>query len=201
MFVFLYLHKRILKPFKNLENFAKLIAEGRFDISLTIERKNIFGAFTKAFDIMRNELKMSKEREEASIDAKKTLIATLSHDIKTPVASIRAYAEGLSGGVHITEERKEKYLGVIMKKADEITSLTDDLFLHAISDMEKLAFDIKAYESKEVLEEILLPLYIQYDGKLKVMDALPLTCIVTDKIRLAQIFNNILSNSAKYAKK
>lgn len=200
MLVFLYLHKRILKPFKNLEDFAKLIAEGRFDISLTIERKNIFGAFTKAFDMMRNELKMSKEREEASIDAKKTLIATLSHDIKTPVASIRAYAEGLSGGVHITEERKEKYLGVIMKKADEITTLTDDLFLHAISDMEKLAFDIKAYESKEVLEEILLPLYIQYDGKLKVMDALPLTCIVTDKIRLAQIFNNILSNSAKYAK-
>ncbi|QUI20805.1 HAMP domain-containing histidine kinase [Vallitalea pronyensis] len=200
MLIFIYLHQRLLKPFANLEDFAKRIAEGRFDRSLEMQRKNIFGAFTKAFDMMRNELKMSREREEASIDAKKTLIATLSHDIKTPVASIRAYAEGLTGGVHITEERKEKYLHVIIKKADEITTLTDDLFLHAISDMDKLAFDIQTYHGKEILEEILLPLYIQYDGRLKVMGALPEVDIVTDKMRLAQIFNNILANSAKYAK-
>lgn len=198
--LFTYLYKRILKPFEKLEDFAKLIAVGRFDISLNMERKNIFGEFTKAFDIMRNELKMSKEREIESNDAKKTLIATLSHDIKTPVASIRAYAEGLTGGMNVTEEKKEKYLNVIINKADEITKLTNDLFLHAISDMEKMVFNLKQYNSKEVLEEILLPLFMQYDNKLKVIQALPEQCIITDKLRLAQIFNNIISNSAKYAK-
>lgn len=198
--LFIYLYQRILKPFENLEDFAKLIAVGRFDVSLNMERKNIFGEFTKAFDIMRNELKLSKERENESNDAKKTLIATLSHDIKTPVASIRAYAEGLTGGMNVTEERREKYLNVIINKADEITKLTNDLFLHAISDMEKMVFNSKEYNSKEVLEEILFPLLIQYDNKLKVIQALPEQSIFTDKLRLAQTFNNIISNSAKYAK-
>lgn len=197
--LFLYLHKRILKPFEDLEDFAKLIAIGKFDISLNMERKNIFGDFTKAFDIMRNELKLSKEREEESVDAKKTLIATLSHDIKTPVASIRAYAEGLSSGMNLSEERKEKYLNVIIKKADEISKLTNDLFLHAISDMEKMEFKIKKYDSKEILEEILFPLYIQYNQKLKVIQAIPNKILLTDKLRLAQVFNNIISNSAKYS--
>lgn len=200
MLLFFYLYKRILKPFENLEDFAKLIAIGKFDVSLNMERKNIFGEFTKAFDIMRNELKLAKEREEESIDAKKTLIATLSHDIKTPVASIRAYAEGLSGGMNVTEERKEKYLNVIIKKADEITKLTDDLFLHAISDMERMEFNTKEYDSKEVLQEILLPLYIQYNQKLKVTQAIPNVHILTDKLRLAQVFNNIVVNASKYAK-
>jgi len=198
--LFMYLYKRIIRPFENLEDFAKSIAVGRFDISLNMERKNIFGEFTKAFDIMRNELKMSKEREKESNDAKKTLIATLSHDIKTPVASIRAYAEGLSSGMNVTEERKEKYLNVIINKADEITKLTNDLFLHAISDMEKMVFNSKEYNSKEVLEEILFPLFIQYDNKLKVIQAFPQERIFTDKLRLVQVFNNIISNSAKYAK-
>lgn len=197
--LFFYLHKRIIHPFDKLEDFAKLIAIGKFDVSLNIEHKNIFGEFTKAFDIMRNELKLAKEREEESIEAKKTLIATLSHDIKTPVASIRAYAEGLSGGMNMTKDRKEKYLNVIIKKADEITKLTDDLFLHAISDMEKMEFNTKAYNSKEVLEEILFPLFIQYNEKFKVIQGIPDKQIVTDKLRLAQVFNNIIANATKYA--
>lgn len=197
--VFWYMDKHILRPFRELEAFAESMAKGCYDIALSMKRKNVFGAFTQAFDIMRNELMKARESEEAAKESKKTLMATLSHDIKTPVASIRAYAERLHGGGQIPDERRRKYLGVIMKKADELTKLTDDLFLHTVSDMDKLAFNLEDYGSLEVLEEILLPLYIQYDTKLQVQDAIPHIRISTDKLRLARVFGNIMANAYKYA--
>ena len=90
-----YVYFSILRPFDKMKNFAEKIAQGNFDIPLDYERSNYFGSFTWAFDSMRREITKARACEREAIDNNKTVIATLSHDIKTPVASIRAYAEGL----------------------------------------------------------------------------------------------------------
>ena len=66
------------------------------------------------------------------------LLKNYGNDIKTPIASIRAYAEGLEANMDTTIEKRARYLNVIMKKCDEVSKLTNDLFLHSISDMEKM---------------------------------------------------------------
>ena len=58
-----------------------------------MDRENVFGAFTESFDLMRHELRRARERERRASQSKKELVAKLSHDIKTPIASIRAVAE------------------------------------------------------------------------------------------------------------
>ena len=133
-----YLYLRILKPFDKLEEYAGQIASGNLDFPLTVERTNFFGAFTWAFDHMRKEIMNAREREKRAISENKTIIATLSHDIKTPIASIRAYAEGLEANLEADYEQRERYLQVIMRKCDEVTRLTNDLVLHSLSELENL---------------------------------------------------------------
>ena len=69
---------------------------------------------------------------------KRQVIATLSHDIKTPIASIRGYAEALVMNMDATQERRERYASVIMKKCDEVTSITNDMFIHSLHDLDRL---------------------------------------------------------------
>ena len=133
----------ILLPFDKMEIFAGKIAQGNFDFPLNFERSNYFGAFTWAFDSMRKEITKARSCEREAIENNKTVIATLSHDIKTPIASIRAYAEGLEANLDSTYEKRMKYLSILMRKCDEVSKLTNDLFLHSLADLDKLKIKMK----------------------------------------------------------
>ena len=197
--VFAYIYFAILRPFDRMENFAEKIAQGNFDIPLNYERTNYFGCFTWAFDSMRKEIIKARSCEREAVENNKTVIATLSHDIKTPIASIRAYAEGLEAHMDTSPERRAKYLSVIMKKCDEVSGLTNDLFLHSLSDLEKIQISSESFEIcgflKTAIEEI-----AGEQADVKVSDP-PFTAIVSaDKKRVIQITENIINNARKYAK-
>ena len=98
-----YVYFAILRPFEKMKAFAGKIARGDFEDSLRYERSNYFGEFTWAFDSMRTEIIKARACEKEAIENNKTVIATLSHDIKTPIASIRAYTEGLEANMDTTD--------------------------------------------------------------------------------------------------
>ena len=150
--VFGYIYFMILLPFDKMEIFAGKIAQGNFDFPLNFERSNYFGAFTWAFDSMRKEITKARSCEREAIENNKTVIATLSHDIKTPIASIRAYAEGLEANLDSTYEKRMKYLSILMRKCDEVSKLTNDLFLHSLADLDKLKINMERLELCGFLE-------------------------------------------------
>ncbi len=194
-----YTYFAVLRPFSKLEKYAGQLAAGNFDIPLDYERKNYFGKFTWAFDSMRREIIAARAGEKQAIENNKTVIATLSHDIKTPVASIRAYAEGLDAYLDTTPEKRSRYLEVIMRKCDEVSKLTNDLFIHSISDLEKL--DIKSTDTEvcSLLAEAIDELDPQGN---EIHFQNPAYKFVTsaDPDRLRQIVENIITNARKYAK-
>lgn len=197
--VFGYVYIKILRPFEKLKSFAEKISQGNFDISLDYERSNYFGEFTWAFDSMRREIKKARSCEREAIENNKTVIATLSHDIKTPVASIRAYAEGLEANLEGTPEKREKYISVIMKKCDELSRLTNDLFLHSLSDMDKLKVNPENLEICGFIENAVSELTAEHnDVHFQKPD---FSAVVNaDKNRLVQITENLIVNARKYAK-
>lgn len=197
--IFLVIYRNILHPFHKLEHFATEVAKGNFEDSLIYPRHNIFGAFTWSFDMLRNELKVTKEREAEVERTKKELVAVLSHDIRTPIASIRAYAECLNGLADRNSERSERYIHVIIQKADELAKLSQDLFLHAISDLEKLEIHSVLCQSRGLINSIIEPLIMQYENRIIITSQVPDVDVIVDGARLAQVFENILSNAAKYA--
>ncbi len=191
-----YLYRKILKPFSELEQYAGQIAKGNLNVELNYQRTNFFGAFTWAFDHMRQKIIRTREREQAAVTENKTIIAALSHDIKTPIASIRAYAEGLEAGLEADYEQRQRYLSVIMKKCDEVTRLTNDLVLHSLSELESLEIHLKRQELGALYEEIVRDL----EDK-NVSAKLPFVRgeAAVDERRLAQVVENLLGNARKYA--
>lgn len=193
------IYKYILHPFKKMESFATEVARGNLDLPLQMNKNNIFGAFTWAFDMLRTQLAASRQKEQESQKAKKELVAVLSHDIRTPVATIRAYAEYMKG-LDRNSERFDRYINKIMEKADEITKLTNDLFLHAISDLEKLEVKISPEYSRQLLISIIEPLILQHsDNRIVITRQIPDVLVATDKQRLAQVIENLVTNSVKYS--
>lgn len=197
--IFGYVYVSILRPFDKLKGFAEKISQGNFDIPLEYERSNYFGEFTWAFDSMRREIIKARSCEQEAIENNKTVIATLSHDIKTPVASIRAYAEGLEANLDGSPEKRKKYLSVIMKKCDEVSKLTNDLFLHSLSDMDKLKIIPEGFELCGFIENAVTEIAAEHnDVRFRKPDFSAVAN--ADKNRLMQITENLIGNARKYAK-
>ena len=202
--IFGYIFRVIIIPFQRMEAFAGQVAAGNLDIAIPYERTNIFGKFTWAFDHMRREIIKARAGEKEAIENNKTVIATLSHDIKTPIASIRAYAEGLEANMDATAERRQRYIEVIMRKCDAVTTLTNDLFLHALSDLDKL----KICATEVSMKLFLLHTFSEYQMSAAAKEAetsqlqIGMICegtVYADEKRLIQVLENVMNNAAKYA--
>lgn len=194
-----YIYAAVLRPFDKMKDFAARISAGDFDMPLDYQRSNYFGDFTWAFDSMRNEILKARRCEKEAIDNNKTVIATLSHDIKTPIASIRAYAEGLSASMDSSYEKRERYLSVITRKCDEVSRLTDDLFLHSVSDLDKLKITPEKMELCSFMEAVVQEISAEQND-VKYRRAEADVYVIADRNRLTQIAENLINNARKYAK-
>jgi len=189
-----YQYKTIYKPFENLKTFASDVAYGNLDNPLLMNKNNAFGAFTESFDILRSELKAAKEKETELEKSKKELVAQLSHDIRTPIASIKAVTELLLLN-KLTDKTKDK-LEIITGKVSEIDDLITNMFQVTLDDLAEFQVSITELSSKEI-EGIIRQ--ADYLGKIKKL-SLPDCLINADALRLGQIVGNIINNSYKYAK-
>ncbi len=189
----LIIQKKILKPFQTLSSFAKNIAAGNLDISLPMDKENAFGAFTESFDLMRTELITAKENEYKANISKKELVASLSHDIKTPVASIKAISELMS--VTATDGKTKKQLETINAKADQINLLISNMFHATLEELEELKVTNSTISS-QLISDILL--HADYQ-KAADIGPIPECLILADPLRFSQVLDNIISNSYKYA--
>ena len=145
----IYLKKTIVKPFDELSGFAERVAGGNLDIPLPMDKKHTFGAFTEAFDIMRSEIKKSRAAEKAANDAKKEMVAKLSHDIKTPVASIKSASEF---GYELAKDEKVKERFNLIREND--SDSVKEAILHA--DYLKRAGDFTIPECKVFTDKLRL---------------------------------------------
>ena len=194
-----YVYVSVLRPFEKMKAYAAEIAKGNFDVPLDYSRSNYFGQFTWAFDSMRREITKARANEREAVENNKTVIATLSHDIKTPIASIRAYAEGLEAHMDSSPERRARYLSVIMRKCDEVAKLTNDLFLHALSDLDKLKINTEPLEISSFVQEAIEELAAQQDDIFFIPPSFS-AYVNADRNRLLQIIENLVNNARKYAK-
>ena len=190
---YIYIRKNIISPFKNLNSFAARVAEGNLDMPLEMDKGHVFGAFTESFDLMRSELKKARIAEKKASDDKKEMVAKLSHDIKTPVASIKSTSEI---GMAITkEERTKEMFGVINSKTDQIKSLVDNLFTSSVQDITEIDVNPGMQPSDIISGLIKNSDYLKRAG----VFSIPECNVFIDKLRLQQVFDNIFMNSYKYA--
>lgn len=193
MLYMLIIDRSILKPFRKLQGFAKNVSEGRLDLPLEMDRGNLFGAFTESFEIMREELHKARENEKLANQSKRELVASLSHDIKTPVASIKAVAEVMHARTE--DETVKAQLDIIGSKADQINTLITNMFNAALEELQELKVTVGEWSS-QILYDLIRN--ADYDHKVR-LTKIEECLIIADELRLAQVVDNIISNSYKYA--
>ncbi len=189
-----YIHISVISPFQKLKGFAERVAGGNLDIPLEMDKRNLFGAFTESFDIMRAELKKARLAEAQANKSKKELVAKLSHDIKTPVASIKAVSEVGLATVKGTKDR-ENYKRII-GKADQINTLVTNLFTATLEELQQLTVSPANMESKQIKTMLENADYLHRAD----IPPIPECLVYADGLRLQQVFDNIFANSYKYAK-
>ncbi len=197
--VSIYFYVSVIRPFRKLSDFAERVGGGDLDIPLEYERGNYFGKFTWAFDNMREEIKKSRAREKEAVENNKTVIASLSHDIKTPVSTIRAYAEALDMGMDADPEKHRRYVETILKKCDEVKNFTEEMLTHSLTELQHLKMSPERFGISAFAEEVLKDLKAEYnDIECHLPDEE--LYVYADKNRMAQVLENLVSNARKYAK-
>lgn len=189
----LFLDYTIYKPFQKLKAFARHIAAGNLEFPLQMDKNNIFGLFTESFDIMREQLKEARQKEAMANRSKKELVASLSHDIKTPVTSIKLVSELML--VTESDELSREKLQTIYKKAEQIDLLISNLLHATLEDLGELSVN-PTEESSQIIAKLIK----SSDFNHKANDfKIPECLIYADVPRLLQVFDNIINNSYKYA--
>lgn len=193
--------RSVLVPLNELNSAIQNISQGNLDFTIKYSKNDELGRFCQAFELMRCKLKESLEKQNMYENSRKAMIASISHDLRTPIASIKGYVEALQDGLAQEPEKFNRYLSIIKDKTDKLDRLIDDLFHFSQIELGKLPTDFKVQNSKIMLEEILSPIEMEAQNsslQLIVQRPLPEVHIKADSKRISQVIDNIVENSRRY---
>lgn len=121
--------KNITVPLDNLCIGARRVREGNLDEDIPCEGAGELEKVCDSFNKMQHQLKLNIKKNEKYEQDRNEMIAGISHDLRTPLTSIKSYVKGLQDGVADTPERQKEYLNIIYRKSGDMEGLINQLFL------------------------------------------------------------------------
>ena len=189
------LFRHIQKPLDILVSGVKRIQEGNLDAPIGYVVPDEFKPACDAVDEMAARLKTSLEAQSRQ-QQKQELIAGMSHDLKSPLTSIRAYTEGLLDGAAKDEQTQARYLQTIYAKETELETLVNRLFSFAKLDLSEAPAKPEALEISGTFAEV--EAGFEAEGLDVRLDDLPDETVMADRELLSRCMSNLLDNSRKY---
>lgn len=197
---YIYINKKIIKPFSNIKDIPYELAKGNLNIPLKEQKNKYFGKFTWGMDMLRENLEDSKKRELKYQKEKKTLILSLSHDIKTPLSAIKLYSKALKENLYDSEEKKKEVIDGILKNTEEIEHYVNEIVKNSREDF----LDLPVKDESFYLQEVLRKIEAYYTDKLEPLHtdfsiAYGEDCLLKgDEDRIIEVIQNVIENAIKY---
>ncbi|HZG58739.1 HAMP domain-containing sensor histidine kinase [Paenibacillus sp.] len=192
----------IVRPLRQLEQGSRRIAEGDLNFSLRSKVRNEVGSVIRSYEKMRSELQRSIQAQVALEESRKQLISNISHDLKTPLTSIKGYVEGIREGIASDPEKLNRYIDVIYAKTLDMDRMIDDLFLLSKLDLRQEQFHFEAVRLQEFYDRTMNELHMEYDGEgialTSEYEAGPDAVARMDAQKIKRVIMNIVGNSAKF---
>ena len=194
-----HLFRHISGPLDTLTAGVSRIMNGDLDSPIAYPTPDEFQPACNAVDEMAARLKQSLEQQQTQQQQKQELIAGMSHDLKSPLTSIRAYTEALLDGVAGDEPTRLRYLQTIRAKEADIEAMVNRLFAFARMNVSEYPI----HRERLPLGPSVRQLAGQADaeGLALELDALPDTPVLADRELLGRIVSNLLDNSRKYGQR
>ena len=200
LFSLYFIDKKIVRPFNRMSDLTVDLAKGNLSTPIKAEKSRIFGRFLWGMDMLRENLEESKKRELEYQKEKKTMILSLSHDIKTPLSAIELYTKALEDGIYDTKEKQSEALSGILKNVNEIKDYAGEI--NKLSRDDFLKLDVKVKEA--YLDDVIFDIEKYYKDKLSVLHTLfeiekHDNCLLKcDPDRLVEALQNMIENAIKY---
>lgn len=193
---------RILTPVGELKKGVEEIGKGNYDVKVEAQMPNEISTLISAFNDMARKLKEDEQVKTEYEENRKSLIANISHDLKTPMTSIEGYVEALLERNDLSAEKKNRYLRIIAGNTDYMNRLIDDLFLFSKLDLQKLDFHFEKVSVRPFLRDMMEELALDFEERhiaFAYQDELSQDFDAKlDTKRFHQIIRNITGNAAKY---
>lgn len=202
-----FIVKKVQSPLETLEAGVKNISDGNLSYRINYGGNDEFLPICDAFNSMAARLAELSEAQKKDEKNRRELIAGISHDLRTPLTSIKAYVEGLRDGIADTDEKREKYMATILSKTDEIITMTERLFMFSKLDLDEYPFSVEKFDAMAEIKEIAQSFSDDYGEKLSIKtdffsdesgDENENAEIIFDKIQFRNALANIVENSIKY---
>lgn len=198
------LHRKInqgmISPVTKLKDYSEAILRGDYGQKVEYNQADEVGEMYAVFDQMRLEIMDLHRRRDEGEQSRKELISNISHDLKTPLATVKAYIEAIRDGVSPDMETVREYADVMHTQSDKMAKLIDDLLLHALRELGQISIQLTEQYSRRMFEEILQPARhlvetrgITYIGPAMIPDVL----ISADARRMEQVISNLIVNALK----
>lgn len=198
--VMLYIRQKMIKPFEALKEIPHELAKGRLAVPLPENKNRFFGRFVWGIDLLREYMETQKKRELKLQRAQKTLVLSVSHDIKTPLSAIKLYAKVISKGLYTDTEQLNGIAGSIDAKADEIGEFVSQMIKASGEDF----LNLEVAEDGFYLSQLAEKITVYYEDKLKLLHTEFLAgsyenCMLRgDFDRSVEVLQNMMENAVKY---
>ncbi len=202
IYIYYRLERRIVKPIERLKEGVEKISTGDYSVRVENTSFNEIGILTRAFNDMAQKLEEGEKLKVEYEENRKSLIANISHDLKTPITAINGYIEFIVDGKIESREKVDGYLKTIQSNISYMNKLIDDLFLFSQLDVQKLDFtfaktNIKLY-MMDVIDEFTFILEEEKIG-FKYNDGIKEDVFVNiDGKRIYRTIRNLIGNAIKY---
>lgn len=193
----------ILKPLKELNYAAEMISSGDLDYEMKYKKDDEIGKFCSEFDVMRLRLKESLEKQVRFEQSRKQLIASITHDLKTPLTSIKGYVEVLEDGIIQDPEVINNYLKIIGNKTNQLNHLIDDFFTFSKLELGEFQIAPETISCVQLFDAILSQKHLDFqDSDIQFIYECPSEdCqLYVDEFRIHQVLENLVSNARKFTK-
>lgn len=198
--VLIYIDNKVLKPFNKISNYSTELAKGNLSNPMKEEKSKHFGQFVWGMDMLRETLEENKKHELKLQKDKKTLILSISHDIKTPLSAIKLYTKALKEEIYDTPEKKLEALNGIEKNVGEIEHHVSEIVTASKEDF----LNLSVKQGEAYLADILNKIEILYKEKFSTLHtdfsiaSFENVLVKCDEDRLEEVLQNILENAIKY---
>lgn len=192
--------KQFTKPITSISNIAKKMANLDFQEKIHYPYNNELGELSKSINFLSEQLEENIQALQEEIEFQKLLSRNASHELKTPIAILKGYAEGIYYGITDSPEQERQYLEIMINECDRMDLLVKEMLtLSKLSSQESSAYPMKEFQAilmKEQIEQVFEPLMQQkgIDFRTKV----EASRIYGNIDLLVQSVYNFLSNAMKY---
>lgn len=192
----MYLSRRLTKPIRDITNQAKELGQGNYDIEF--KKSGI-----KEIDELADTLNYTKSELSKIDELRRDLMANVSHDLKTPLTMIKAYAEMIKDFSYQDDKKRNQHLNIIIDETERLNVLVNDILLLSktqagVEELVLEEFDlvkeiktiIKRYEIIKEVDDY----NFRYEGPKKAL-------IKADKKKINQVIYNLINNAINYTGK